>query len=969
MDNDFDDETQHRRAKIKELRDQGELSKAYQYSIESLNNDFDVRLELAWVMYDLLKQETNKKTIAPFLKVLRQCDRLQLFDAQNGYFFLVFWRNVQLRVANKAWTLAKQNNMTDLRHLLMTIDQSMANLSDVDYDNQPDDRVYRDSRTGQRGMAGMISSVLGALSTLANKQPLKEQLSLWQKLLAKVSSESIRQLIIERIRRHLISIAWQLCKENKAEQLRNYLQVILPLIKQLHFPLGELFLPFYFGLHSHQQGQFLAADKQVLIDLINATGIDTLTNIDYQKDSDKYSSTAAKIAQFVFHVGPEKFQLTPQFNQLLILEKKKQLIAEAWQMEKTNNLPGLWNTFTQTRQWLQQMSSTVEIEDATKWLMPYFVGFSAHHQEISSANNAAHLIAVIDFFGAYYFGNDAFTHQKKSPNEKWPSFAEKMVKVYLDTLMQLPTAQQHLPQIADQQLKSVWQTRALSWIANQEWNLYKKKQPHQLAAFFTKIQPLLTQINYQKQTRELLLPYYLGLYKDIKEYNSQDAATYTKIVTFFGFDHFQAADLKEKEAEDADYYLPSFAENIINSFIKSLLITGANAQQLTMAKHSLEVLTEQTQARDWIVYNLGKLLLKKGQITELDSELLSAVKRNQRNTFFWALLAKRYQQSAPDKYQACLEMAAALPNVQLDVIINLTRLFTNLPDQRRIVKSLLIFAKQIQGHRSLPNDLLQLQNQDWYQSITPVEDLSHTLQALAKTKLGEILYADKPLLKFFVSWQDSKRNATKIIPIDEHGFRIEPLMIHDETLFSQTTTGKFYQAKIITNGKYHEFYGELQPIDVKEFHNNFVRPFRQHFDKRAEQDYGFIHLPELKYRVPEQVVNKYHLHNYDLIEGELWTNWNRKKETWGWEIGKITKVKHIENKHNLVTGTLDLNKNRTFALIVLPNGNNVFVPEKLLKGTSYDDHENVQAVTEFSWDQRRKHWGQRAIEITSTDKH
>ncbi|MFR0771791.1 MAG: hypothetical protein ACLSH6_08125 [Limosilactobacillus pontis] len=70
---------------------------------------------------------------------------------------------------------------------------------------------------------------------------------------------------------------------------------------------------------------------------------------------------------------------------------------------------------------------------------------------------------------------------------------------------------------------------------------------------------------------------------------------------------------------------------------------------------------------------------------------------------------------------------------------------------------------------------------------------------------GRDPHADVTPAPFFVCWNNQEKNSTGIIPVTTGSVMNPPIHLHDQALTQQVMPGKFYQARIVINGKHHDY--------------------------------------------------------------------------------------------------------------------------------------------------------------------
>ena len=736
-------------------------------------------------------------------------------------------------------------------------------------------------------------------------------------------------LFLKNVQYRLTSRAWQLSKAGEVTKLCQFVAAISP-------SLDRMFRVDY------KQLDDVYSDRQT-----GKVGMAAMVSSVTGAVSVAMRKSPTLPLQDIANLASAKGELAARVAQGL----STQLLApHAWQLVKADDSAGL-------RDFLHAILPFVGNLHASfaELFTPFDVGLHKHHPE-QLAQSSADLTALIAALGIANLTFDDYYQHKEVNGKTYPSVADNVVDLYLA----LNQPDIPITDDFDQRVKD----RIMNELVSRAWEATKQNNPQQLAAVFKETQA--HQI--RGRAGKMLLPYYLGLYQHQKEDRARYAALWEQVVEFFGFDTFSTDELREKEKEgDDDHALPSLAEQIISSYIKSLQLTGARDDQIVLAQHGLEVLIQPTMSRDWIVYQLGKVLEKQGRLAKLDTELLDAVMDNQRNTYFWSMLAARYRNDDPEKYQGALAMAVSLPNARLADIAALITVLAGQDDQHALIKGLVALAKTTAKGKEFPPVVHQAEAQDWYRSTPVSDDVSAALQELAKPVVGDLLYGDEEPMSFFVCWNSPERNSTGIALVSEYGDILPPLRLHDAVLTHQVKTGHFYQARIVEDGKHVDYYGHLQPYEPDEdVKGRYVMHFNgERLDRNEKNSFGFLHFLHSDCFVPDDLISKHQLHNGDVLSGTAWVNWNSKKEEWGWQLGELEKVEAVGE--NQVSGTFEYQQvgpDRTLGFVILPDGRQrALVPEEFLVASEFDDNEDVVATVTQHWNRNRRKWELRVTKI------
>ncbi|MFR0771792.1 MAG: hypothetical protein ACLSH6_08130 [Limosilactobacillus pontis] len=399
-------------------------------------------------------------------------------------------------------------------------------------------------------------------------------------------------LFWKNLQSRLANKAWELAKQDQAADLVKFMITISPSLDDL-FTVNYALEPqdhVYLNVKSNERGMTAVAST-----MTSAMTVAMRRSEDWSALLANMLVAQGALARSIRHnIG----------NQALA--------SRAWELEKADDQAGLRAFWSVIQPFVSKQDIAFEV-----LFTPFYVGLYKHHPD-QLAQNGRCLMELIATLGIKNLSHDDY-QATTNGDQSYPSLADNVADPYLAlNKPQLPLTDQS-KQLLDQRLLNRY--LVVNGMLPRAMIPSNWSPPLRILSHFS-------QADYHSQTGSLLLPYYLGLYQQQKDQLDRYAATLEQVIEFFGFDHFSESDRQEKES-DSGHILPSLAEKIVSAYVKALLITGARDEQVTLAQHGLTILKDQTTNRDWIVYQLGKLLDQRGQLAQLNDELLAAVKHNQ----------------------------------------------------------------------------------------------------------------------------------------------------------------------------------------------------------------------------------------------------------------------------------------------------------------------------------------------------
>lgn len=508
------------------------------------------------------------------------------------------------------------------------------------------------------------------------------------------------------------------------------------------------------------------------------------------------------------------------------------------------------------------------------------------------------------------------------------------------------------------------QKRIVSIIIHDEYELQKTGSSKNLWEYWQKSNEFL-HIVPSKKLRNIIMPYYRTFYNKNNLANNAD-----KIVTIlpsFGFDNWPRNDYEHQPKKEKDGTYPSFIDQILLAYIKSLMFTNVNDNAIKYIKAGIKALEDHydnSEYYNWIVYNFGKLLFKLkryDELSQLKEKIINIVKKNSQTAYFWSLLAKCYTNTEQDAQLALLEMSVSCPNASQNDANQLISLLSNNYNNGEVQ---LILNGLVQKFPKLKRSDIKVTNEQ-------PEDLSKLLRDQAKEKVGQLLFSDSQK-DFYVEWNNVEKTSTGIF---YSRLDTSPTKIHDPKLATKVQEGKCYSA-IIVHG---EYYGNLKECENDDLLSKFRKSVQEHLmiprdsTYHYEENYGFLE-PSNTFVSPE-IIKKYNLNNYDIISGTIVSRWKNNKIGTGKfknELVQVDSIKNLpkEERFSTAEGHLNFTESRNgydfIFLVRKDGGEDVLVPSSILHN-KFSDDQHVSAELERSWDRKRGQWTWKASHLTALE--
>ena len=575
----------------------------------------------------------------------------------------------------------------------------------------------------------------------------------------------------------------------------------------------------------------------------------------------------------------------------------------------------------------------------------------------------------------FYISKRRGDKDRRTPDERegmWgfthDLFAPLMAQLYqLDPLTKLAKLTPLMEKVAQSNAsvsELIWE-RIVEIMTYDEYQLQHNGQKGELWKYWQGSKQFLAAVPNQLR-RRIIAPYYYAFYD--KDDLASSAQQLVPILTMYGFSNWPRDDFQHQPMKDGQGQFPSFVNQIMLANLKSLLntdVSAADIQQIKEGIVALESNDDNSEYYNWIVYDFGKLLLKKKQFAELAAlrpKIVAIIKQNPKVGYFWSLLAKCYYNSDQDTEIGLLEMALSLPNASQYDAAQLIQLLGSQADADKESQQII---------NGLVQEFPKLREEVPAAGDDVPEDLAGLLHDRAKDQVGSVLFSDCQK-EFYVEWNNVEKNSTGIFFSKRDA---APTKIHDARFAAQVQEGHCYAA-IIARG---EYYGGLEERTDSGLLDLFRRDVQERLNiprdsvYQYEENYGFLE-PSGTY-VSHEVIDKYKLDHYDLVSATIVSHWHhdKKKGKVGFEnqLSQVSGVEHASDEERACTveGQLRFSESRTgysYVFLARDDGEaDVFVPHALV-GERFADGQEVSAKLIRSWDRKRERWSWKATDITAT---
>lgn len=316
----------------------------------------------------------------------------------------------------------------------------------------------------------------------------------------------------------------------------------------------------------------------------------------------------------------------------------------------------------------------------------------------------------------------------------------------------------------------------------------------------------------------------------------------------------------------------SLAERAFIAQAKALLRLN-NRERIKAFLPQLEVLIEEHPEMSYPGYFYGKLLLSLGGLNrEALQALLPFARRKSSEFWVWQLLSEVFS-NEQDKQLACLLRAVHCRTQESFLGKVRTKLASLYIEHQQFDLAKFHIEKIIQEYHSqgwhLPRDVEYWRSLPWIATVKARKDSSLDYKSITDAILCE--GANEALA--VVSNVDPNTNRVTLI------YDYEKLITQKLPL--KVGIGVVLKISFIieSDGK-----ARILKADPAPFQNGLSHAMviEGTISKRANQEFAFLITKEKQAFISPQLVQKFHLQDYETIKALIVYNYNKKKSAWGW---------------------------------------------------------------------------------------
>ncbi|PIQ09472.1 MAG: hypothetical protein COW71_06410 [Ignavibacteriales bacterium CG18_big_fil_WC_8_21_14_2_50_31_20] len=468
-------------------------------------------------------------------------------------------------------------------------------------------------------------------------------------------------------------------------------------------------------------------------------------------------------------------------------------------------------------------------------------------------------------------------NEKLKGNYFW--LIHKMVKSNLET-NDIPKSIEGVTEMAQYQIESQMAYNSIGWNAyktlkflvsdNALLNRYKNEIPA--------LVNVLMNIKIEKQS--ILYSSVFWILNKIADAKSIWFLQFSKII---GLDGFQKSDFEEKKTNDKTY-----RSLVVSVHLKLAKIIGNfNGRDkelwINWLLPKLEKMSELFPNEIWLMHHIGKMLLLLNKESEARERVLKVLIKQQNQFWIWSILGETFLKEDKSKALACFAKGMLLGKDEIMLLglrNELVSLFVELEEYGKAKAEIENISRTRKENKfKLTNEILSLQNKDWY-STTSDKKIFEYYREMA-SKADDIYLNNFPEYRGIVSGIYAEKNWVFIY----FGLNKTARFINKSK--SKIAIGDFVKVKIsedTINGELKYNAHNLENIQ-EQLNNEFIKSSKGHLRIADKKDFGFLEDT----LIPANIIAKLKLKNGDEIEGIAIKELNKKTMKDMWRTIKIKK--------------------------------------------------------------------------------
>ncbi|KNH14980.1 MAG: hypothetical protein WBA30_02625 [Priestia megaterium] len=386
----------------------------------------------------------------------------------------------------------------------------------------------------------------------------------------------------------------------------------------------------------------------------------------------------------------------------------------------------------------------------------------------------------------------------------------------------------------------------------------------------------------------------------IKEIRSKlNDTNYLIFMDTIGFDWFDKGDLQKTNFTNdkgENVEVRPLAEVVLNFHAKKLLSLDISLATEQRINSFIDVLNAQIQTNpsfEWLPYYKAKLLMKVNREAEALETVTSFARTKNKDFWVWDLISELVND---DEKFNCL-CAGLLCKSKPDMIVGLQEKIIPILVRKKMFSNAKFELDELISTRMKKWGKISQQLEEWKKESWYIESKSaesrETLKEYAD-KAEEILYRTVPFTDIFVTYINKGKGVinfaylgnSSLSNIKEGYFYIDSIKEAHKW-----ETDKSMKVRMLADKKRTNLFKiyEIAPGD-ETFISNFIQTGIGYVDKEYTNPFAFVD----DVYISPKLVEEHRIQNYDKVEYIKKRRFNKKKNTWGWTVEKITSVEKNE---------------------------------------------------------------------------
>lgn len=381
-------------------------------------------------------------------------------------------------------------------------------------------------------------------------------------------------------------------------------------------------------------------------------------------------------------------------------------------------------------------------------------------------------------------------------------------------------------------------------------------------------------------------------------------SNYLVFMDTFGFDWFDHGDLQKTHFTNDNgekVEVRPLAEVVLNFHAKKLLsldIYMTTEQRLHSLIDVLNTHIRKNPSFEWLPYYKGKLLMKVNRKDEALETVTSFARTKSKEFWVWDLISELVND---DEKFNCL-CAGIICKSKPDMIVGLQEKIIPILVEKEMFSNAKFELDELISTRSkkwgkISQQLVKWKDERWYIEAKSAE----TRDALKEyaVKAEEILYQTLPFTDIFVTHINKDKCVIHFAYIgNSHLSNIKEGYFYIDSIKEahKWETDEALKVRMVADQKKPNLFKIYKIVPGDEtFISNFIQTEAGYVDKEYTNPFAFVN----DVYISPKLVEEHRIQNYDKVHYIKKRRFNKKKNTWGWTVEKVTSVEKNEQTEYL----------------------------------------------------------------------